>query len=121
MHADPARVRFVDFGAYSLDIEIFAYVTTTDFDEFLAVREDIYLRMMEVVKNSGTDFAFPSQTLYLGRDGGLDPERSREAERIVRDWRAANKLPFPDIPADEKAEISNSLDYPPSESAARRS
>lgn len=35
------RLRFVGLGAYSLDLEIFAYVNTQDYREFLAVREDI--------------------------------------------------------------------------------
>lgn len=28
---DPARIRFVGFGDFSLDLEVFAYVRTTDF------------------------------------------------------------------------------------------
>lgn len=77
---DPARVRFVGFGASSLDVEIFAYVRTTDYDEFLAVREDVYLRIMDVVAENGTGFAFPSRTVYVANDDGGDtkaaaPER----------------------------------------------
>ena len=45
---DPARVRFVGFGAYSLDLEVFAYVDTSDWSEFLEIREDIYLHFMDV-------------------------------------------------------------------------
>ncbi|MBK8180804.1 MAG: hypothetical protein IPK67_18315 [Planctomycetes bacterium] len=54
---DPQRVRMVGFGAYSLDLEVFAYVGTQDFNEFLAVREDIFLRMMRVIEE--TDRASP--------------------------------------------------------------
>jgi len=118
IHPDPARVRFTSFGAYALDVEVFAYVTTTDWNEFLAVREDVYLRMMDIVEDSGTGFAFPSQTLYLRRDGGLDDQRSRGAERTVREWREAGTLPFPDFPPRAKAEMLHSLDYPPRGSAA---
>lgn len=70
---DPARVRFVRFGSHSLDVEIFAYVKAADMHEFLAVREELYLKIMGLVEAAGTGFAFPSQTLYLGRDGGLPP------------------------------------------------
>jgi MscS family membrane protein len=68
---DPARVRFTRFGAYSLDVEILAYVKTSDFNEFLEVQQELFLRFMRVVEDAGTGFAFPSQTLYLGRDAGL--------------------------------------------------
>jgi MscS family membrane protein len=68
---DPARVRFIDFGAYSLDLELFAYVQTSDFNEYLAIREEILLSIMDAVEACGTGFAFPSQTIYGARDGGL--------------------------------------------------
>jgi MscS family membrane protein len=109
----PARVRFTGLGAFSLDLEVFAYVLTSEWDEFLKVREDILLRMMDIVRASGTGFAFPSQTLYLGRDGGLDGERARNAEAEVRAWRAAGELPFPDFKEETIARIDGTLDYPP--------
>ncbi len=96
---EPARVRFVNFGAHSLDLELFAYVATTDHNEFLQVREDIFLKLMDIVSASGTGFAFPSQTLYLGRDGGLDADATERAEQRVRDWRERHELPFPDYSA----------------------
>ena len=110
---DPARVRFVGFGAYSLDLEVFAYADTSDFNEFLAIREDVYLRMMDIVAEAGTGFAFPSQTMYVGRDDGLDPQRTKEAEGRVADWRDHERLPFPNFDAARRRELMDSLDYPP--------
>ncbi len=89
---DSVRVRFVNFGASSLDIELFAYVKTTKRPEFLSVREEIFLQVMDIVKESGTGFAFPSQTLYFGRDGGLDPKKTEEAEVQMRQWRDEGRL-----------------------------
>jgi MscS family membrane protein len=89
LHAHPkigneeARVRFVRFGEYALDVELFAHVRTTDYGEFLTVREDVYLRVMEIVAASGTGFAFPSQTVYDSHEG-LDAEKTRAAETAVR-------------------------------------
>lgn len=115
----PARVRFVNFGAYSIDLEIFAYVATTNFDEFLQVREDVFLRLMDIVEKAGTGFAFPSQTLYLGRDSGLDAARAHEAEARVHQWRERGELPLPDYPEAALREMENTLDYPPAGSALR--
>jgi MscS family membrane protein len=114
---DPARVRFVNFGAYSLDLELFAYVLTSDWNEFLTIREDIFLRTMDIVERAGTGFAFPSQTTYLGRDDGLGPEKVREAEARVEAWRYDNRLPFPDFDAQEKARLKDTLVFPPEGSA----
>ena len=118
---DPARVRFVNFGAYSLDLELFAYIDTSDWNEFLKIREDLYLRFMDIVERSGTGFAFPSQTLYLGRDGGVDAERTERAAGEVRRWRERGELPFPDFPEGTAARLSGSADYPPNGSATPRS
>jgi len=71
--SDTARARFIGLGASSLDIEVFAYVMTPDWPEFLGIREEILLRVMQIVEAAGTSFAFPSQTLYLGRDRIVDP------------------------------------------------
>ena len=110
---DPARIRFVGFGAYSLDLEVFAYVKTTDFGEFLAIRQDIYLRMMDIVAASGTGFAFPSQTTYLARDTGLDAARSQKAEAEVQSWREQGELYLPEFPPEKVAALSATLPYPP--------
>jgi MscS family membrane protein len=116
---DPARVRFMGFGAYSLDVEIYAYVRTADYSEFLAVREDLYLRIMDVVAASGTGFAFPSQTHYNGTEG-LDPARARLAETEVEQWRADGTLPMPEFPAERVTSLRDTLDYPPRGSAQAR-
>jgi MscS family membrane protein len=40
----------------------------------MAIREDLLLKIMDIVAASGTSFALPSRTLYVGRDayGGRD-------------------------------------------------
>lgn len=109
----PARIRFVNFGAYSLDLEIFAYVSTSDYDEFLAIREDIYLRIMDIVAKSGSGFAFPSQTTYIARDHGLDESTRKAAEAQVEAWRQDGALLLPDFPAETVAALRGTIDYPP--------
>lgn len=88
---ESARVSFVGFGASSLDIEVVAYVMTQEKAEFLGIREDIWLQVMDIVEQSGSTLALPSQTLYLGRDHGLDAQRTERAEALVREWRSAEK------------------------------
>jgi MscS family membrane protein len=115
----PARIRFASFGAYSLDLEIFAYVRTSDYDDFLAVREDVYLRVMDIVAESGTGFAFPSQTTYLARDSGLDETKRRAAEAQVQTWREQRSLYLPDFPSETVTALDGTLDYPARGAAVR--
>ena len=49
---------------------------------------------MDIVKEAGTGFAFPSQTTYLGRDTGLDTDLALQAKAQVQDWRSRGDLPF---------------------------
>ncbi|MGK7954480.1 MAG: mechanosensitive ion channel family protein [Crocosphaera sp.] len=111
-----ARVRFVKFGDYSLDIEVFVYVDTGKLLEFLGIQEDLLLRVMDIVEAAGTDFAFPSQTTYLSQDSGLNQERIRTAEDQVQMWRSKNMLPFPDFSPEQHKQLRNTLDFPPKDS-----
>ena len=52
-------MRFVGIGTYSLDIEIFAYVLTPDFDEFLGIQQDLLLDLLRAVERAGTALAVP--------------------------------------------------------------
>lgn len=110
---DMLHVRFDGFGAYSLDIEVYAYIRTRDWLNYRGIREDLNFRMMEIVKEAGTGFAFPSQTTYLGRDTGLDSERGREAETRVAEWRSRGRLPFPEFDEELLSEKEDVLAYPP--------
>ena len=111
--ADPARIRFVGFGAYSLDLDIFAYIAETDYGKYLEVSEDLNLRIMDIVRDAGSSFAFPSQTAYIERGKGLDNELARGAESKVKEWREQKALYLPEFPPDKIGELRGSLDYPP--------
>ena len=78
------NVRFVAFGVYSLDVEIAAYVKTTNDTEFAIIREDLFLRIMDLVEAAGSGFAFPSQTIYSGKDVGVDESKRQEVAAQVR-------------------------------------
>jgi MscS family membrane protein len=112
-----ARIRFAGLEDSWLALEVFSYVLTRDLAEFTAIREDILLRLMEIVADAGTGFAFPSQTVYLGQDRGVDKAKAEQAEERVRQWREQKQLPFPDFAAAEISEFRDSLPYPPPESA----
>jgi MscS family membrane protein len=112
-----ARIRFAGFLESTLSLEIFSYVLTRDMAEFTAIREDLFLRMMDIVTDSGTSFAFPSRTLYLGKDTGLDLEKTEQAVTQVKDWRQEKRLPFPDFAQTEISEFRDTLPYPPPDSA----
>ena len=73
------RVRFTGLGQSALSVDVQCYVLTADVDEFFAIREDLLLRIMEVVTVSGAGFAFPSQTLYMAQDTAVGPPPMRSS------------------------------------------
>lgn len=58
-------VFFLQLNTSSLDIQVAAQVLTTDMSEFQRIRQELLLRIMDVVERSGTSFAFPTQTVQL--------------------------------------------------------
>jgi MscS family membrane protein len=76
---ESVRVRFLRLGAFSLDIELFAYFYATDWNRFLEIQEGLLLQAMEVVHRAGTQIAFPSQTLHVTDDRAARASRAEES------------------------------------------
>ena len=54
-------VRFIGVGPFSLDVEVAAYITTSDYDEFLALQQELLLQMLQAVEHAGASLAVPLQ------------------------------------------------------------
>jgi MscS family membrane protein len=54
-------VRFTGIASYSYDVEIFAYVLTSQSDDYLKVQTDLLLQIIDVVEAAGTGLAVPLQ------------------------------------------------------------
>ena len=62
---DDVIVKFKEFGASSLDIEVMAWFQVPTWDEFQQCRQDVLLEFMRVVDEAGFSFAFPTRTVHL--------------------------------------------------------
>ena len=117
---DDMRTRFLGYGAYSLDVEVYAYLNCQTQRSFRAISEDLLLRILDIVNESGTGFAFPSQVNYLSRDAGLDADQRAAREQEVEQWRQRDKLPFPEFEDEQEEALRGTLDYPPRGSSQRK-
>ena len=113
INSETVRVRFSGYGDSALNITIRVYAMTREWNDYHAIREDIFLRVYDVVTEAGSGFAFPSQTIYMGKDDGIDEETSKKAMEHVRAWRRSGKLPFPRYTPEHLESIDDTLDYPP--------
>lgn len=110
---ETVRVRFSGYGDSALNITIRIYAKTREWNDYFAIREDVFLRIYDLVTEAGTGFAFPSQTIYMGKDDGLDTETGQKAEQRVKAWRRSRKLPFPRFAPERLDQLNDTLDYPP--------
>jgi MscS family membrane protein len=62
---DNHRVRFIEFDEHSLSVEIYAYLTTTDWPEYLELAEQLNIRILEIVSEAGTSLFMPAKALYV--------------------------------------------------------
>ncbi|SHF12997.1 MscS family membrane protein [Modicisalibacter ilicicola DSM 19980] len=78
-------VNFEAFGAYSLDIVIYAYTRTTDWAEHLDIKQDILLRIATIVDEAGADIAMPARELHMADSLTLDRDEPPERETSDED------------------------------------
>ncbi len=87
LHPDGLSVRFTAFQDSTLDVEVMAWFATTDWNEFTAIRQEVFLDLMAVVERAGTSFAFPTRTVHVVQGGppeakGSGPGRKDRARDI---------------------------------------
>jgi MscS family membrane protein len=94
-HIEPTsiHVRFIQFGASSLEVEVFSYVMTRDRLEFLRVQEELLLRFMDTVEAAGAHIALQSP-VYVDATGDLtNASRSEQLKSMKHD--------DPELPPDQ--------------------
>jgi len=65
---DFSLVKFDEFEDSSLSIFLYYFTKTTHWEEYLQVRQEVNMQMMELLKSLNLEFAFPSRTLYLQQE-----------------------------------------------------
>ena len=58
-------VNFNQFAASSLDFFIYVFTKTTNWVQFHAIKQDIMLKILEIIAANGADVAFPTRTLQM--------------------------------------------------------
>lgn len=64
-NADLDRVNFKEFGDSSLNFEVVFFVNSSDYYEYMNIRENINLEIVKSFEKEKIEFAFPTQTIYL--------------------------------------------------------
>jgi MscS family membrane protein len=72
IESEGSRIRVADFAGAAFNLELWAYVKTGDWAEFTKIRQEIILKIVEIVEAAGTRFAAPTSLTYISGDGGVD-------------------------------------------------
>ncbi|PHS29112.1 MAG: mechanosensitive ion channel protein MscS [Robiginitomaculum sp.] len=64
-------VHIDSFNESSIDMMIYCFTKTTDWGKWLEIKEDFVCAVKEIVAKAGSDFAFPSRTIYVEQSGEI--------------------------------------------------
>jgi len=95
-----ARVRLLKLGENAIEVEIYAYILTREYREFLAVQEELILQAMDVLESTGAAVALPTQTTMVTREAWIDPQKAAAAQK------AMEKSRDPGVPGMQRSELA---------------
>ena len=58
-------VNFVSFSASSIDFFVYTFTKTTDWVYFHEIKQDVMLKIMDIIEKHGAEMAFPTSTLHI--------------------------------------------------------
>ena len=105
-------VRLADIEAATAVVRLDAGILTRNYEEYLAVAEDLNLRIIEIVHQNGAIFSGPGQVLQIRDFQQASETKLQEVEAKLEGWRQGDGLPFPDLSDQEKQQLKGSLEYP---------
>ena len=109
---DTISIRLADIEAATAVVRLDAGILTRNYEEYLAVAEDLNLRIIEIVHQNGAIFSGPGQVLQIRDFQQAGEEKLQEVEAKLEVWRQGEGMPFPDLSEEEKRQLKNTLEYP---------
>ena len=58
-------VNFNSFSASSVDFFIYTFTKTTEWIRYHEIKQDVLLKIVEIIENNGAEFAYPTSTVHL--------------------------------------------------------
>jgi MscS family membrane protein len=63
-----AKVYFKSFSASSCDFFIYAFTKTKDWEEFLRIKQDVLLKVADIIEQHNAEIAYPTTTVFINKD-----------------------------------------------------
>ncbi|HET6929953.1 MAG TPA: mechanosensitive ion channel domain-containing protein, partial [Candidatus Acidoferrum sp.] len=78
-----ARIRFLRFAEYAIEVELFCYILEQEYTAYLATQEQLLLKIMDTIEKAGAVVALPTQTTFVNQDSWIDPLKAKTAQAAV--------------------------------------
>ena len=81
------QVKLDDFGDSSINLLIYCFTNTNVWAEWLKIKEELLLKIKEIVEESGAAFAFPSSSLYVEKVNNkvFKPSLPKKLKNVLKD------------------------------------
>ena len=70
-------VNFTSFGPSSLDFFVYTFTKTTAWERFHEVKQDVLLKIGQIIEHNGAEIAFPTSTIHLQVETGQRLDATR--------------------------------------------
>lgn len=100
-------VNFLAFNASSLDIMVYTFTKTTQWVRFHEVKQDVLLKISDIIEGYGAEVAFPTRTLHLPegvRLSGSQSEGSSDKGAADSSGKSQNRQTTGDVEDSGEAE-----------------
>ena len=81
---DTSRILMVNFNTFapsSLDFFVYTFTKTTDWAHYHQVKQDVLLKILEIIESHGAQAAFPTSTIHMPE--GLSVQPAGNAEELL--------------------------------------
>ena len=66
--------RTEELGASSIDLRVLCYSNPVGFTDFSKIKQNLIFEIIKIVRNNGSEFAYPSRSIYIENAEALDPD-----------------------------------------------
>jgi MscS family membrane protein len=77
VQSDSVIVQFSEFGEHALNVRIVCFMKTPAWNDFQAARQDINLKIMQIMEKRGVEFGAATFEVLLGKIATPSPQGAR--------------------------------------------
>ena len=94
--------RLYDTTSESLVIRVDTYVDTKNYNGYLKMAEDLNFRILEIIRDCGSDLYSPISNIYSSTADRFDENLISKSKELTESWKSGKEWPFPEQTQESK-------------------